>query len=222
MLASMIETRGRFGRAARLAQDHAQHVGLAGKIVAARAVAGAGDLHRGQHAELAGERGGDGGAGGRGEFHRGPARVDGPALDQRRCRRRRHRQHAVLRFHRPAAHVERRAGYASPPPGYPAPRRRPRCRRSNPPRRLRGSVLFRSPRRAPRPPPRPGAGRWRWRWPPRAREVPRSQSAAGCAKDGGGGAASPPPRGTWWRRCRSAVPSRTRARRRCPGARRRR
>ena len=55
------------------------------------------------------ERRGNGRAGGRGQFDRRTARIDRLARDQRGGGRRRHRQHAMLRLHRAAAEVERRA-----------------------------------------------------------------------------------------------------------------
>ncbi len=100
--------RSGFFRAAALANQDAQHVGVFGEIVIARAVSARDHAHRRQGAEVNGERGCDGGARRSGQFQAGAARIDRLAGEQFGGGGSGNRQNAMFGFHCPAADVYRR------------------------------------------------------------------------------------------------------------------
>ena len=202
MLASITATVERFVGAGRLPRAARATRWPAREIVAAGAVAGCRIFMGGMTPEARGKRHGGGRAGGRGQFDRRPARIDRLVHQQAGRGGRGHRQHAVLGVHRAAADVEGRADGSYRSRAGRTPRTRPRYRRSNRPRRLRGSALFRWGPGAPRPPPPPAAERPRWRCVGTVPGARPSRSSSRCATDAGARAAVPRERGTWWRRCR--------------------
>ncbi len=130
------------------ANQDAQHVGMFGKIVIARAVSARDHAHGRQRAEFDGERRRDGGARRRGQLQARAARINRFAREQARTLRARERAERHVRSS--PSRCRRSPANCTPPQCQAGPSRcrRRRYRRWNPPRLLRGNAPFQSEYRA--------------------------------------------------------------------------